>query len=317
MHGQDRITLRFLAEPSDAAADGTTVQAGSVLEWIDKAGYACAVGWAASSCVTAYVGNVNFDRPIAPGDLVEAKARVIHTGRTSIHVNVTISSADARNSLFESATHCILIFVSVDAEGRPQEVPKWTPHDIRDLEFAAGAEGRVAARARIHEEMRRQAYTDAGTAPKVTLRFLAAPSVVNFGGNAHGGTVMRWIDDAARTCAAMWSKRESIAAYSGGIHFYRPIHIGDLVEVEARLIYTGPRSMHVAIHVRSGDPTTGVNQQTTQCMSILVAKGEDGKALPIAPFVPVSQEDVDLEAHARHLIEMRAALKFLPVDFTA
>ena len=45
----DRITLRFLAAPGDAAADGTTVQAGSVLEWIDKAGYACAVGWAGNS----------------------------------------------------------------------------------------------------------------------------------------------------------------------------------------------------------------------------------------------------------------------------
>ncbi|MCU1549722.1 MAG: putative acyl-CoA thioester hydrolase [Glaciihabitans sp.] len=316
MQSHDRITLRFLAAPSDAVADGTTVQAGSVLEWIDKAGYACAVGWAASTCVTAYVGNVNFDRPIRPGELVEAKARVIHTGRTSIHVNVTISSADARHAVFELATHCILIFVSVDADGRPQEVPKWTPHDLRDLEFSAGAEGRVAARARIHEEMRAQAYTEAGTAPKLTLRFLAAPSAVNFGGNAHGGTVMRWIDDAARTCAAMWSKRESVAAYSGGIHFYRPVHIGDLVEVEARLIHTGSRSMHIAIHVRSGDPTTGRLEATTQCMSILVAKGQDGKALPIAPFKPESQEDINLDNHALHLVEMRAALTFLPVDFT-
>jgi 4-hydroxybenzoyl-CoA thioesterase len=164
--------------------------------------------------------------------------------------------------------------------------------------------------------MRAQAYTDAGTAPKLTLRFLAAPSAVNFGGNAHGGTVMRWIDDAARTCAAIWSKRESVAAYSGGIHFYQPVHIGDLVEVEARLIHTGPRTMHIAIHVRSGDPTTGHLEPTTQCMSILVAKGQDGKALAIAPFEPVSQEDIDLDNHALHLIEMRAALKFLPVDFT-
>ena len=312
---RDRITLRFLAAPSDATADGTIVQAGSVLEWIDKAGYACAVGWAGSSCVTAYVGNVNFDRPISPGDLVEARARVIHTGRTSIHVSVTISSADARHAVFGLATHCILIFVAIGADGRPQEVPTWKPRDLQDLEFSAGAEGRVAARARIHEEMRRQAYTDAGTAPKITMRFLAAPSVVNFGGNAHGGTVMRWIDDAARTCATLWSKRDSVAAYSGGIHFYRPVHIGDLVEVEARLIHTGTRSMHVAIHVRSGDPAAERFESTTQCMSILVVKGGDGRALPIEPFEPVSVEDVNLEAHALHLIEMRAGLTFLPVDF--
>jgi 4-hydroxybenzoyl-CoA thioesterase len=312
----DKITLRFLAAPTDAVADGSTVQAGSVLEWIDKAGYACAVGWSASKCVTAYVGNVNFDRPIVPGDLVEAKARIIHTGRTSMHVSVTISSADARTGQFQLATHCILIFVAVDEAGRPKPVAEWRPKGISDLEFSAGAEGRVAARARIHDEMRNQRYTSAGTAPRITLRFLALPSAVNFGGNAHGGTVMRWIDDAARTCAAKWSKRDSVAAYSGGIHFYRPIRIGDLVEVEARLIHTGPRSMHVAIHVRSGDPTSDHLELTTLCMSILVAKGHDGKALPISPFEPESQEDYDLQAHAVKLVEMRSELAYLPIDFS-
>jgi acyl-CoA hydrolase len=309
----DRLTLRFLAEPNDASADGTTVQAGSVLEWIDKAGYACAVGWARSSCVTAYVGNVNFDRPIRPGELVEAVAQIIHTGRTSIHVNVTVSSADARDSQFQMAMHCILVFVSVDAAGKPQPVASWAPSSEADRALSAGAEARIAARAEIHKEMRAQVYTDSGTTPRLVLRFLAAPSAVNFGGNAHGGTVMRWIDDAARTCAAQWSKRESVAVYSGGIHFYRPIHIGDLVEVEARLIHTSGRSMHIAIHVRTGDPRTGEMNLTTQCMSILVAVGVDGTALPIAPLQLVSAEDVNLNEHALALGQMRAALQALAV----
>jgi acyl-CoA hydrolase len=30
----------------------------------------------------------------------------------------------------------------------------------------------------------------------VTLRFLAQPADVNFGGKVHGGSVMRWIDQA-------------------------------------------------------------------------------------------------------------------------
>jgi acyl-CoA hydrolase len=37
------ITLRFLAAPTDAGYSGT-VSGGRVLEWIDKAGNACAVG---------------------------------------------------------------------------------------------------------------------------------------------------------------------------------------------------------------------------------------------------------------------------------
>ena len=40
---------------------------------------------------------------------------------------------------------------------------------------------------------------------KVTLRFLAAPTDVNFGGKVHGGAVMKWIDQAGYTCAAGWT----------------------------------------------------------------------------------------------------------------
>ena len=39
----------------------------------------------------------------------------------------------------------------------------------------------------------------------VTLRFLAEPSHVNFGGKVHGGAVMKWIDQAGYTCAAGWT----------------------------------------------------------------------------------------------------------------
>ena len=42
------VTLRFLAAPTDVGHSGS-VDAGTVLEWVDKAAYAAAVGWASSS----------------------------------------------------------------------------------------------------------------------------------------------------------------------------------------------------------------------------------------------------------------------------
>jgi 4-hydroxybenzoyl-CoA thioesterase len=311
----DRVTLRFLAAPSDGVADGSTVQAGSVLEWIDKAGYACAVGWTASSCVTAYVGNVHFTRAIRPGELVEAEARVIHTGRTSIHVRVAIASADVRDGAFEAATHCILVFVAIDETGRPKEVPSWVPQSVEDLELAEGAEARIVARANIHDEMRAQAYTTEGTTPRIEFRFLASPSVVNFGGNAHGGTVLRWINDAASTVATSWCGRDTVAVYAGGVHFYRPIHIGHIVELQSRLIHTGARSMHVVTHVRSGDPRTGQLELTTRCLTVLVAKEPHGRALEVPSLLLRSDEDAALDAHAVKLIAMRAELNIgMPAD---
>jgi len=75
--GAREITLRFLAAPTDAGYSGN-VGGGRVLQWIDQAGYACAVGWSGRYCVTAYVGNVKFSRPVGVGHLVEVAARLVH-----------------------------------------------------------------------------------------------------------------------------------------------------------------------------------------------------------------------------------------------
>ncbi|NQX27131.1 acyl-CoA thioesterase [Microbacteriaceae bacterium VKM Ac-2854] len=309
----DRITLRFLAAPGDATADGSSVQAGRVLEWIDKAGYACAVGWSGAYCVTAYVGNVHFTQPITVGSLIEAHARIIHTGRSSMHVLVRVSQADPRDGAYRLATHCLLIFVAVDEEKKPRAVPAWAPASPEDHALADGATARIQSRRAIHDVMRTQRYTTQGTGPRTVFRFLASPGDVNWGGNAHGGIVMRWIDEAANTVAMRWSGQDAVAVYSGGIHFYRPVRIGHLVEVEARLIHTGSRSMHLAVHVRSGDPKTGELELTIQCMSVFVVRGADGTAQPIGAMPIVSEEDARLDAHARDLITMRAALPLLPV----
>lgn len=305
----DRITLRFLASPQDATVGGEIVAAGSVLEWIDKAGYACAVGWSGGYCVTAYVGNVHFTRPIAPGDLIEAEARIIHTGRSSMQVLVVVEAADVETREYTPATHCILVFVAVDGEGRPREVPAWTPRTDEERVLRDSAEERLAARREIRDAMLAQEYTEAGTTPRTTFRFLAEPAVVNWGGNAHGGTVMRWIEETAFACAAGWSSDRAVAVYSGGIHFFRPIRIGHVVELDARLIHTGPHSMHVAVHVRSGPPTDPeAMAATTQCMTVFVDRGADGRAAPVRPLDLRSDEDRRLDAHAVALIDARARL---------
>ena len=99
-------TLRFLAAPTDVAdLGGTAVAGGRVLEWIDKAAYACAVGWSGGYCVTAYVGNITFARPIHSGDLVEVHGPA-DTHRPIQHARPrTVSSADPHHGTTPSPPH--------------------------------------------------------------------------------------------------------------------------------------------------------------------------------------------------------------------
>lgn len=145
------ITLRFLAEPSDVNFGGN-VFGGAVMKWIDHAGYSCAANWAHSYCVTAYVGGIRFLKPIQVGDLVELKAELMHTGRTSMHISVSVYARDPKSDDNRFTTHCILVFVAVDGAGNPAEVPAFTPDTDQGRRLNDYARKMIDLRKRMQSE---------------------------------------------------------------------------------------------------------------------------------------------------------------------
>jgi acyl-CoA hydrolase len=98
-----------------------------------------------------------------------------------------------------------MIFVSVDDKGSSTPVRELVPRTLGEELEQQWAMNRVALRREVEAAMAREQYTDAGSAPRVVLRFLAAPTDVNWGGKVHGGIVMRWIDEAAHVLATQWT----------------------------------------------------------------------------------------------------------------
>ena len=143
----------------------------------------------------------------------------------------------------------------------------------------------------------------------ITMRFLAEPSSVNFGGKVHGGAVMTWIDQAGYACAVGWSGHYCVTRYVGGIRFHRPIVIGHVVEVWARVIYTGTTSMHIAVDVRSADPRDGHYAQTTHCVIIFVAIDDAGTPVAVPPWDPQTDDDRAQVAYAKRLMALRKGIE--------
>ncbi len=146
------VTLRFLAEPTNVNFGGK-VHGGAVMKWIDQAGYACAAGWSGQYCVTIYVSGIGFYRPVPIGNMVEVHAKLIHTGRTSMHIAVDVSAGDPKESLYTQTTHCIIVFVAVDDQGTPVEVKRWEPETEEDVALEQYAKRFMELRKGIEEEM--------------------------------------------------------------------------------------------------------------------------------------------------------------------
>jgi uncharacterized protein (TIGR00369 family) len=149
---QHELTLRFLAEPTEVNFGGK-VHGGSVMKWIDHAGYACATAWSGMYCVTAYVGGIRFVSPIHVGELVEARAKVLHTARTSMHIAVDVYARDPRAKTLRKCTHCMMVFVGVDTQGQPQAVPVFTPLTPEQIALETYAKRLIDLRKNIEAEM--------------------------------------------------------------------------------------------------------------------------------------------------------------------
>ena len=148
------ITFQFISEPSDVNYGGK-VHGGEVMKWIDQAAYACATDWAQNYCVTVYVGGIRFYHPVSIGALVKVDAKVIMTGRTSIHIAVDVYSKGLIDDEYKKTSHCIIVFVSTNKDGKPEPVPAFEPKTEDEKEMEMYASKLMDLRKSIEVEMKR------------------------------------------------------------------------------------------------------------------------------------------------------------------
>lgn len=138
----------------------------------------------------------------------------------------------------------------------------------------------------------------------VEFRFLAEPTDVNFGGKVHGGVVMKWIDQAAYACAAGWSGKYCITVSVGSIRFVRPVLVGNLVTVEAKVVHTGNSSMHIYVSVKATDPKLSNPLETNHCIITFIAVDADGDKVLVEAWEPKTKLDKRLQQYAINMRDL-------------
>ncbi len=300
------IALQFRGEAYDHP-DGT-VDAGTVMTWIDKTAYAAAASWSGTNVVSSYVGNMHFTHRVPVETRVVVQARVVMTGRTSVHVQTRVVLPELRDDQGEAvvSTECVMVYVAVDAGGTSIPVRPWTPQTPEEEERQRLAQRRGSIRGEVEAAMVEAPAPDGDlTAESMVMRFVANTREVYPGEKVQGGAVMRWIDEAADVCASRWSGRSSVAVFAGGVRFYRPVRVGDLVEIEARLVHTSSRSMHLSVRARAGDRRERDTKLIAHGLTVMVNTGPDGRAAPVRQWIPATELDRELERRALELVALR------------
>jgi len=131
MQADNVVEFRFLAEPTDVNFGGK-VHGGMVMKWIDQASYACAAQWSKRYCVTVSANGIRFIRPILVGQMVTATARIVYTGKTSMHIYVVVRAVDPKETKTVVTNRCFITFMAIDETGYPVKVPEFKPETEED-----------------------------------------------------------------------------------------------------------------------------------------------------------------------------------------
>jgi acyl-CoA hydrolase len=121
------------------------------------------------------------------------------------------------------------------------------------------------------------------------------PDDTNNYDTAHGGTVMRLMDEVGAMSAMRLAGETCVTARVEALNFERPIPRGDIAVVESWAYDTGRTSVKIRLVVDREDPRTGESERTSESTFVFVAVDESGT--PVA--VPELQIETECDERLR------------------
>jgi acyl-CoA hydrolase len=121
----------------------------------------------------------------------------------------------------------------------------------------------------------------------------------NTAGFVHGGTVLRFCDEAAGLAAVRHSRGRVVTAGLDRMTFLSPVHIGEVLTFRATVNAAWRTSMEVGVRVEAENPRTGEVRHTSTAYLTMVALDEDGRPTEVAPLTCESETESRRESEAQ------------------
>ena len=107
------------------------------------------------------------------------------------------------------------------------------------------------------------------------------PTDANSAGFIHGGTVLRYCDEAAGLAAVRHSGSRVVTAALDRMTFLEPVNIGEVVSFKATVNAAWRTSVEVGVRVEAENPRTGEVRHTTTAYLTMVSLDDEGHPAPV------------------------------------
>lgn len=120
---------------------------------------------------------------------------------------------------------------------------------------------------------------------------IVLPNDTNTLGNLMGGQLLKWMDITGAISAHRHCKKAVVTASVGNVSFQKPIKLGDIVTINAKVSRAFTTSMEVVLEVTVEDAESGEHQQSNVAMYTFVALDNKGKPTVAPELIPESEEE--------------------------
>lgn len=142
-----RVSLAIMTSSKEANLLGN-IHGGEIVKLADSTAGAVAQRHTAGPAVTAALDEMAFLAPVHVGDIVRTMGQVNWAGRSSMEIGVRVEAQPWNDPSAEGlhVASAYFVFVAIDADGRPREVPPLLPETPEELRRMREAEIRRAHR---------------------------------------------------------------------------------------------------------------------------------------------------------------------------
>jgi len=117
------------------------------------------------------------------------------------------------------------------------------------------------------------------------------PSDANPAGNVFGGAILKHIDMVAGIVAQRHSQTNAVTVSMDKISFLKPVFVGNVLFVTARVNYVQKSSMEIEVNVEAEDIAKGTRVHTGNAFVTFVALDANGKPASVPKLRIESPED--------------------------
>jgi acyl-CoA hydrolase len=155
-----RVSLAIMTSGKEANLLGN-IHGGEVVKLADSTAGAVAQRHSAGPAVTAALDEMAFLEPIHVGDIVRTFGQVNWAGRSSMEIGVRVEAQPWNDPAAEPlhVASAYFVFVAIDVDGKPRQVPALTPTTAEEERRMREAEIRRAHRLARKQEIDRSRET--------------------------------------------------------------------------------------------------------------------------------------------------------------